>query len=395
MSYGEEPRRSEKLLPASVEPFNAETSLRKLVQSYITPAETFFVRNHAPVPVLDAATYRLEINGLVDRVLTLSVAELQAHFEANEVSAALQCAGNRRNEMNRIRKVKGLGWNSGAVGNATWRGVMLRDVLLAAGLDSSIAAAGAGSGRELHVEFEGLDGVKEHDFKTGYGSSIPLATVMRSDSGVLLAWAMNGETLTPDHGFPLRVVVPGHIGARSVKWLKRVTVADTESRNFFQQRDYKLFHAGIDWDVVDQWWDRASPIQEMNVQCVICESAPLPPSAGTGLHRLRGYALSGGGRAIERVDVSVNGGETWDCALLQQPGGGFAWCLWSIDVPINPPCELVARAWDASSNTQPETMAAIWNLRGVLGNAWYRVPIEAPAQLTQDLVPTAMTSAKI
>ena len=140
------------------------------------------------------------------------------------------------------------------------------------------------------------------------------------------------------------------------------------------------------------------------MQCVLCTCTASPPppalpraTAATWAetYRLQGYALSGGGRAIERVDVSVDGGETWDCAVLQQPGGGFAWCLWSIDVPITLPCELVARAWDTSSNTQPENMTAIWNLRGVLGNAWSRVSIESPAQLTLDLVPAAMTSAKI
>ena len=474
--YDKEPDRSPTLRPASVEPFNGEPALPLLVQSFLTPTPQFFVRNHSAVPHIDPSTYRLEVaigggsaaDAQPRSVLSLSLSELRGEdtsrfrFRAQTMTCTLQCAGNRRTEMNAVHKVKGLGWGAGAVGNATWMGVWLRDVLSAAATGRLPAEGEAVNGRTLlrgvgsesgaalhHVEFEGWDGVKEHDFRgQGYASSVPLGkcttlvetpllrrstttTALQEEdgespsvAGVMLAFAMNGAPLTADHGAPLRVVVPGFIGARSVKWLRRVRLLlepRRESANFFQTRDYKLFPPSVGWhNVTPELWDRATPIQEMNVNCVVCVArivdAPTVPTAtaageATGEAAAvagavcyvdaAGYAIAGGGRPIERVDVSGDGGETWAYADELFVRDGFSWGLWRarrIPVAVRRRGEagtgkqkaggggggggaigwsgvVAVRAWDSASNGMPESMAPIWNLRGVLGNAWHRAPV--------------------
>ena len=433
--YTREPLRSATLFVRSKEPFNGEPPLPLLVKSYVTPTPAFFVRNHSAVPQIDLDSYVLEVrlgNALTPKKsLRLSLAELRGHgrfhFPSHTMTCTLQCAGNRRTEMNAVNKVKGLPWGAGAIGNATWTGVWLRDVLSvlmtdripSSGemIDSQYLGLASTLIDDLHVEFEGWDGVKEHNFEAqGYAASIPLSKCVSLEmlrwrfgsnachntirehgnevtAGVMLAWAMNGEPLTADHGAPLRVVVPGYIGARSVKWLRRVTLFErvgVESSNFFQQRDYKLFPPSVSWDnITPSLWDAAVPIQEMNVNCVICAVNCVKSSLTTPNNTLIkrkdseqtevfdvdvvGYAISGGGRPIERVDISSDGGITWNIVEEVTSKGGFSWSLWRAKyVAVLNEGEIVARAWDAASNSQPESMSSCWNLRGVLGNAYSR-----------------------
>eukprot|EP00744_Colponema_vietnamica_P011970 GILI01016815.1.p1 GENE.GILI01016815.1~~GILI01016815.1.p1 ORF type:complete len:403 (-),score=127.49 GILI01016815.1:198-1349(-) len=369
LDYSNEPAREPIFVVNSEQPFNAEPTTDLLTKFFITPTEWFYVRGHGPVPELSAASHFVEVEGAVNKPLRLSLEDLRS-FPKKIVTAVLECAGNRRNEMSVIKKVKGLGWYHGAISNAVWGGCLLKDVLEAAGIKSKAEGA-------RHVEFLGAD-VCEEDNGTAYGSSIPVDKVLDLNGDVLLAYEMNGEPLTRDHGYPIRVIVPGYIGARSVKWLKRIVVRPDESQNYFQQRDYKLFGPQVDWDTVDQWWDRASPIQELNLQCGICV-----PQAGAlvkpGPLTVSGYALSGG-RRIERVEVSLDGGKTWHVTELAQeqktvPNTYWAWCLWRITVDVTGPVEIIARAWDSASNVMPENVAPIWNLRGVMNNAWHRVPV--------------------
>lgn len=282
--------------------------------------------------------------------------------------------------MHKAKQVKGLNWEMSAIGNATWSGVKLRDVLLAAGYTSDDAKWAK------HVQFEGLD---QDVAGTTYGASILLSKAMKEDGDCLLAYEMNGEVLPADHGFPIRVIVPGVVGARNVKWLGKIIVSDEESKSHWQQNDYKGFSPSTDWDTVD--YKTAPAIQELPVQ-----SAITIPANGTSVDRsdeeitLKGYAWSGGGREIVRVDVSVDGGKTWKVASLRSsdegedsaeppPGQAWAWKLWELTVPLPEEVdemEVVCKAVDSSYNVQPDSILPIWNLRGVLSNAWHRVKVK-------------------
>lgn len=384
--YSSDPERHPVLHINNLKPFNAEPPPEILTESYITPSVLFFKRNHLPVPHVDPASYKLqiEIHGPNDKreggSLSLSLDDLKSKFAKHTVTATIQCAGNRRSDMHKTKQVKGLNWGIGAIGNATWSGVKLRDVLLAAGYTFDDA------NWAKHVQFEGLD---QDVAGTTYGASIPLRKAISEDGDCLLAYEMNGEALPADHGFPIRVIVPGTVGARNVKWLGKIIVSAEESSSHWQQNDYKGFSPSTDWDTVD--YKSAPAIQELPIQ-----SAITIPADGAVVDRsdeevtIKGYAWSGGGREVVRVDVSIDGGNTWKIAQLKRsekggdggisppPGQAWAWKLWELTVPLPEDMkemEIVCKAVDSSYNMQPDTILPIWNLRGVLSNAWHKVKV--------------------
>ncbi|XP_057556718.1 sulfite oxidase, mitochondrial isoform X2 [Hippopotamus amphibius kiboko] len=366
--YADDPIRHPALKVNSQRPFNAEPPPELLTENYITPNPIFFTRNHLPVPNLDPDTYRLHVVGPPGgQSLCLSLDDLY-QFPKHEITVTLQCAGNRRSEMTRFKEVKGLEWSAGAISTARWAGARLCDVLAQAGHQLSET--------EAHVCFEGLD---SDPTGAAYGASIPLARAMDPEAEVLLAYEMNGQPLPRDHGFPVRVVVPGVVGARHVKWLGKVSVEPEESYSHWQRRDYKGFSPSVDWDTVD--FDSAPSIQELPVQSAITQ-----PKDGetieSGEVTVKGYAWSGGGRAVVRVDVSLDGGLTWQVAELdgeeQHARKAWAWRLWQLQAPVpagKKELNIVCKAVDDSYNVQPDTVAPIWNLRGVLNNAWHRIHV--------------------
>ncbi len=356
-------RPEQDLIVHSEHPFNAEPPLGALCASLLTPQSRLYVRSHGDVPALDEARHRLRVDGLVSAPLDLSMAELRERFPRRSVTAVMQCAGNRRADLHRLRPVSGDPWAPGAIGNAAWTGVSLADVLRAAGARTDAA---------LHVAFSARDEVEmpgEGRFR--FGVSIPMAKALSPD--VLLAFAVGGEPLAPEHGFPLRVVVPGFAGVRSPKWLEAITVQDAPSDNHMQQRDYRLVPPDATAETVD--WAQGVTIDEMPLNSAICEPArhaTLPPGPAT----LRGYAVASA-RAIVRVDVSADGGRSWRQARLEHDEAApWSWTLWQASLDLAPGRhELAVRAWDSAGQTQPASPGDTWNFKGYLSAAWHRVPV--------------------
>jgi sulfite oxidase len=341
-------------------PVNAEPPLDKLRENYVTPQNLFYIRNHGEVPQIDAKEYRLKVNGMVEQELELSLAELLRDFPKHSVMATLQCAGNRRDQLIAVAPVPGeVPWQSGAIGNAEWAGVPLKDVLKAAGVKDNA----------LFAEFMGAEDVFRHGENVGFGASIPIDKALSND--VLLAYEMNGKPLEPTHGFPLRAVVPGYIGARSVKWLTRITLQDKPSDNYFQAHAYQLFPPQATPETVD--WKSGLQMSDLAVNCVITS-----PQQGEMLKddsvNVQGFAMSGGGKKIARVDVSTDGGNTWATAIITEGNEPWAWAFWEVRLELpDGEYEFIARAIDAASNTQPEDPRHIWNFKGYMNNAWHRV----------------------
>lgn len=353
---------SSRLVVHGTEPMNAEGNLRRLASSWMTPVEDFYIRSHAPVPKIDNGEFRLAVEGLVKKPLSLSLKEL-AGMSQHSAVATMTCAGNRRSEHSLIKPVKGVPWREGAIGNARWTGVRLSDVLKMAGLKEEAR----------HVWFEGLDEIERSSGVIGFGASIPVAKALADTEampGALLTTKMNDAPLTGDHGAPLRMVVPGYIGARSVKWLGKIVVSDRPSPNHYVATAYKLVEKGTSVE-----WAEQGPIYRMPLNSVICT-----PGTGqkikSGTVQVAGYALPPGrpGATIASVELSTNGGKSWTPAKITSPVRDYCWVLWSANVRSDSRTdELTVRATDSRGETQPQKPT--WNMKGYLFNAWHSVKV--------------------
>ncbi len=350
------------LIVHSETPFNAEPPLAALRAHFLTAQSDFYVRSHGNIPALDPANYRLAVGGQVATPLDLSLSELKSRFPHHTVTAIMQCAGNRRADMQGVRPTTGDPWSAGAIGNAEWTGIRLADLLDAAGADPAAAHVALDSADEIDHPEEG---------RFTFGVSVPTAKARAPET--LLAWSMNGEDLAPQHGYPLRLVVPGYAGIRSAKWLTAITVQSEPSANHMQQRDYKLLPADMPTDTID--WSKGITIEEMPLNAAICDPAPYA-DLEAGPTRIRGYA-NATARRIVRVDVSADGGRTWSQATLTaDPAAPWAWTFWQLTLDLQPgDRDLVARAWDSAGQTQPATPDDTWNCKGYLSAAQHRIPI--------------------
>jgi DMSO/TMAO reductase YedYZ molybdopterin-dependent catalytic subunit len=329
------------LVILSEEPLTAETRLSAL-DDVITPASRFFVRSHFAAP---PARDRLAVDGAVRASLALSLSDLRA-LPSRTLEATIECAGNGRGLFE--PRVRGEPWGLGAVGTASWTGVALRAVL-----ERADPAPGA-----IEVLCAGADqgDVPELARRVAYERALPIAKALHEDT--LIAYAMNGEPLPPDHGGPLRLVVPGWYGMASVKWLTRIAVLTRPFRGFFQRERY----------VID-----GRPLTTMSTRALITW-----PEDGDVLVRgrqmVRGYAWSGE-TAVLSVEVSVDGGASWDRADLFGQTRPYAWRLWRYewDAAAVRAVTLLARAYDANGRGQPEQ--ARRNTYGYANNSIQRVRV--------------------
>ncbi|WOL20056.1 hypothetical protein Cni_G28858 [Canna indica] len=366
-------------------PFNSEPPLARLMHhGFITPVPLHYVRNHGAVPRADWASWTVEVTGMVKRPVRLTMDELVRDFPAIEIPVTLACAGNRRKEQNMVRQTIGFNWGPAAISTTVWRGVRLRDVLRRCGVMSRKDGA-------YYVCFEGAE-----DLPSGggskYGTSLRREVAMDPARDIMLAYMQNGDLLTPDHGFPVRMIIPGFIGGRMVKWLKRIIVAPKESENYYHFKDNRVLPSHVDAELAnaEAWWYKPEHIiNELNINSVITtpghdEILPINAFTTQRPYTMRGYAYSGGGRKVTRVEVTLDGGETWFvCALDHQEKPGkygkyWCWCFWSLEVEVLDLLsakEVAVRAWDESHNTQPEKL--IWNVMGMMNNCWFKVKINA------------------
>jgi sulfite oxidase len=346
------------------DPFNAEPPRTALADQVLTPVDTFYSRNHGPIPVIEASAWRLKVGGMVGRPLELSLDDLKSRFQPQTLTATLQCAGNRRAGLIEIRDIPGEDpWGPGATSTAEWTGVSLVQVLRAARV-----APGA-----THRAITAPDVSQIPTPPECYGGSNSLRKALGTE--VMLAWAMNGQPLPAAHGAPLRVVVPGYIGARSVKWLEQITVQDGPSANYFQARAYRLLPAEADPSA-------AGPGDGLSLGSIAVNADILRPDGrcvpAAGPTEVTGYAVAGDDRTIARVDVSADGGRSWRQADLGQEAGLWAWRHWRLT--MNLPAgetEITVRAWDSAAAVQPEHAEHLWNPKGYANNAWARLRVTA------------------
>jgi sulfite oxidase len=328
--------------------------------SFITPVEHFFVRNHMHEPsTLDTDEWRLSIGGEVQKPLTLTLAEL-TKMEQHAVVNTVECAGNGRAFA--VPHVPGIQWQKGAVGTARFSGPRLRDVLE--------RAAVRPTGK--HVMFRGLDEIPGK--VPAFIRSIPIEKATEEDT--LLALHMNGAPLTKHHGFPARALVPGWIGAASCKWLTEIRVLDKEFEGNFMKPGYRMPNQPIKPGEAVKMED-THPATALNVKSLIASPRDCTTVKSRAIH-IQGVAWAGEA-IIEKVEVSTDSGATWQPTQLDKERSKYAWRLWSYSwkAPEAGDYTIVSRATDSEGRVQPDSV--LWNPSGYLINVTDQVKIHVHA----------------
>ena len=320
----------------------------------ITPIGLHYLLTHFDIPHVDERTWKLEVGGRVDRPVTLTLDQLKER-PARTLTVTLECAGNGRALL--ARRALSQPWLQEAVGTAEWTGTPLAPILNEAGLAEETA----------EIVFTGLDRGIQGEVEHVYERSLAVAEALRDE--VLLAYAINGQPLPPQHGAPLRLIVPGWYGMTHVKWLQAIKAVDEPFRGWQQD---------VAYHVRESEEEQGRPVTR-----ILPRALMIPPGFPDFLSRTRFIAagpctLEGrawsGWAAIERVEVSNDGGRSWTEAELRAPVGEFAWCGWSYEWEAEPgDYELWCRASDAAGHEQPTV--AEWNYDGFCNNGVQRVRV--------------------
>ena len=360
-------------------PFNCEPTVKRNSEAYISAPRDHYVRNHGAVPKKTWEDHRLTVSGLDTETRTFTMDDIVA-LPSVDVTCTLTCAGNRRKEQNMHKQTIGFSWGSNGTSCSTWTGVLLGDVLRLCGVSADRVA------NEEYVWLDGPEGELPKGDNGVYGTSISMLRAMDPAFDVILAYKQNGAWLTPDHGFPLRIVIPGYIGGRMIKFIERITVADRESDNFYHFMDNRVLPSHVDAEAATKegWWFKPDfIINDLNINSALFtpdQGTVVPFQAGKSLE-VTGYAYSNGNKII-RCEVSIDGCKTWRLAEVTKRtppnkyGKHWAWVWWSIDIPHEELLgteEIVCRAWDSSMQTQPNTFT--WNAMGMMNNCVFRCKV--------------------
>jgi DMSO/TMAO reductase YedYZ molybdopterin-dependent catalytic subunit len=332
---------------------DAETPLDALT-TYLTPNDLFFVRHHWNPMYPDARAWTLTVDGEVETPLQLSLADLKKLPRA-EATCVLQCAGNGRGLFR--PPIPGVQWRYGAVGNARWSGVRVRDVLAKAGVKASAN----------HLHTFGSD--KPPDKVPPFHRSLELE---KASEDALIAWEMNGAPLPALHGAPARLVVPGWAGDHWMKWLTRISAQPEPQTGFYMETAYRFPKTpGEPGAPVPP--EEMRPVTELSVKSNFTDAPPTVAPGGTAV--LRGFAFSGA-PDVSRVEITDDGGATWSEAKLDSRRAPYSWRLWSFPWQPHSPgrVTLHARATDSRGAVQPKEAA--WNPSGYLHNGWHSVTVE-------------------
>ncbi|EIW58264.1 uncharacterized protein TRAVEDRAFT_47429 [Trametes versicolor FP-101664 SS1] len=375
------PRSAELLRLTGKHPLNAEANLSRLFEAgMITPTKLHYVRSHGSVPQLMWETHTLSVFSDPPQIIAQpkdwSMDELSSgNLKVVEMPITFGCDGNRRKEMNMIKKTSAFHWSAASMSTCLWRGVLVRDVLLACGLQDQPDE------ERWYLNFAGADEPSEGPYET----SIPLMHAMNPANDVMLAFGMNGRVLHPDHGYPLRLIIPGYVGGRQVKWLKKIWVTKEPNRSHYHIWDNRVVPTFIDsrdhpyanvffHHESTACWEQA--LQSAIVKPAHDECIPLSGKGSLdATYLFEGYAYGGGGDRVERVELSLDGGKTWKYCFrrftdspLRHGEKYWAWIFWSCEVKVQElvdAYEIIVRAQDSRKNYQPENIS--WNL---MDDAW-------------------------
>ncbi|MDP2382030.1 MAG: sulfite oxidase [Nitrospirota bacterium] len=343
-------------------PFDAETPVREF-RPFLTPNHRFFVRSHFGPPPPDAITeanWTLRIGGLVERSQSFTLKDLR-QLDAVTITAVVQCSGNGR-AFHRP-KVPGVQWERGAVGNAEWTGVRLRDLLAKAGVQACAH----------HVQFQGADRPVVAAVPL-FTRSIPLEKAIHPDT--ILAYEMNGRPLPLLHGAPLRVITPGWMADSCIKWLTEITVRQDEAQGYYMQTAYRYpTRPVVPGEAIAA--SDLKPVEEMVVKSLI--AAPQEgESVKSGPVTIQGMAWSGEAKVV-KVDLSFDEGKTWESARLVGEDRPYAWRQWQLvwKAKTAGTFTILCRATDAHGEQQPATTP--WSPSGFLWNGWDRVTVTVSA----------------
>ena len=318
------------------EPYNAELKKSCILNNYITPEKDWFTRNHHPVPDVDVGSYRLVINNgffKYDNIINL---------KNSEITTTIQCAGNRRSELNDIEKTMGLPWGGGAISTGKWTGVWLKDIV----------------NIPTYKKYINL-----YDYNSNFSVSVPI------DTPLFIAYKMNDEVLTKDRGFPLRVIAPGLTGSKNVKWIHKIEFSNEEVESPWQSGiAYKIIPSNIKniSDISDEVKGKLNTIDELKVQSYIREKEI---DEDHKFVTLKGYATAGKDKRIMKVEISDNK-KLWKMATIYKgKTERNTWCFWKIMLFYDPKTKYYCRATDEDGNTQEHSAEELWNIRGIANNS--------------------------